>query len=372
MSTRITALGSICALGDGVEVLWQGAVTGATALAPPRHLRLDDLPAVLVGEAMDPTAPEVDRAFLLAERATFGALKGRVLDPATALVVASTKGGVGLAQAWLEDRASSAVLRAAPLWHLGARLAEQLGLRGPVCTISVACASGTAALGHGHRLLESGRAPAALVVGVDGASEFIVRGFASLRALSKGPARPFDGSRSGLCVGEGAGAVLLEAGAGAARAHVLGYGASNDANHITGPARDGAGLQRAVRQSLDSAALDLGAVDAVSAHGTATRFNDAMEGVAFSTLFGERTVPVHSIKGAIGHSLGAAGLVEAVLCVRGLEAGAWPPVAGLRTLDPDIPLDVVQGAPREGDLRVVVSTSSGFSGINSAVVLCRA
>ena len=375
---RITGLGAHTALGRGAEALWQGALDGRVAIAAPTALSLPELPSARVGEALGRTAPQTDRALILAQgaleeaTANAGWTAAQIAAPDTALVVATAKAGIGLAQRVLEGELAPGALHHFPLHELAGRLARSLGVRGPVLTVSVACASGTTAVGHAHRLLRQGRARRAMVVGADGLSEFVVRGFATLRALASDAARPFDAERSGLAVGEAGAALILETGPGRARARMGGYGGSNDANHVTGPARDGRGLVRAVTAALAMAQLEPTAVDAISAHGTATRFNDAMEGVAFSTLFGERTVPVHSIKGAIGHSLGAAGLVEAVLCVRGLEAGAWPPVAGLRTLDPDIPLDVVQGAPREGDLRVVVSTSSGFSGINSAVVLCRA
>lgn len=380
---RITGLGAISALGEGVESLWSGLCAARIGLAPSRRLRMPERPELAVGEAPalggELDAEAAGRVVPLARCAAREALEqsgwGAPLDgeaaERTALIVASTKGSIGLAQRVLEQRSPAEALHDFPLFALARQLARELRVRGPVQTISVACASGTVALGHALRLLRAGRAERALVVGADALSEFVVRGFAALRAVASVRARPFDAERDGLSVGEGAAAVALERGSGPALARLAGYGASNDANHMTGPARDGAGLSRALHAALSDAGCAAGAIDAVSAHGTGTRYNDAMEGRAYVELLVDRRPPVNGIKGAIGHTMGAAGVLEAVLCTRALRAGAWPPTPGLTQPDPSIALDLVRDAPREGDYRTVVSSSSGFSGINAAVVLCR-
>jgi len=367
---RIVGLGAITALGDGVQPLWQGALDGVVATRTPRTLSLPELPSVVVGEALD-VAPQRPRALALATQAALQALEDAGWERPDALIVASTKGGIGMAQRVLEKQLPAEALIHFPLYAPAAALARSLDVRGPVVTVSVACASGTTAVGHALRWIRQGRAHRVLVVGVDALSEFIVRGFAALRALGVGGARPFDATRDGLCVGEGSAAICIQSGSGPARATIAGAGGANDANHITGPARDGRGLIGAVTAALADATVSADDIDAVSAHGTATRFNDQMEGVALSAVFGGRPVPVHSIKGAIGHTLGAAGVIEAVLCVRGLETGLWPPTAGLVEQDPEIGLDVVADEPRTIRGRMVLSCSAGFSGINSAVVLCR-
>ena len=360
-----------------MRALWEGALEGRVAVGPSRRLRLGELAAVPVGEIDADTPSATDRACWMASVAAGEALRdagwpARTLQGSdTALLVATTKGSLLAGQHVMEGRAPAETLRDVPLFALAARLGASLRITGVVQTISVSCASGTSALGHALRLIRQARATRVLVVGVDALSEFIVRGFFTLCALAPDRARPFDARRAGLLVGEGAAALAIEAGEGSARALLCGYGGSNDAGHITGPARDGAGLQRAVRAALSDAGRTAEEIDAVSAHGTGTPYNDAMEGRAFFAILGARTVPVHGFKGAIGHTMGASGAIEAVLCVRGIEEGLWPPTAGLETLDPAIPLDVVQGAPRPVQARVVVSSSSGFSGINSAVVLCR-
>lgn len=372
MSARITGVGAITALGRGTAALWDGALAGRTGLAAPSALQLPDMPGALVGEALGGLPADADRALALARAAVEEALAGRdISGDRTALIMSTTKGGIGLAQHAMEALAPPEVLHTFPIYELGAQLARELGISGPVQTVSVACASGTTALGHALRLLEQGRADRALVVGADALSEFVVRGFSTLRALANDIARPFDAERTGLCVGEAGAAILLEAGVGEQMATLVGYGGSNDCNHITGPARDGIGLQRALNAALAHAGLSPADIAAVSAHGTATRFNDGMEGFAYDAVLGGRRVPVHSIKGAIGHTLGAAGLVEAVLCVLGIRDRRWPPTAGLQTPDPTIPLSVTLGEPVALDGDVIISSSSGFSGINSAVILCR-
>lgn len=358
---RITGIGAVSAFGLGSERLWEGALANRVAL------RRGPYGAAFVGVA--PLAAEGGGRALGLARAAVADTLDAPLDPDTALVVATTKGGVRHGQRYLDGAAPAEALHELPLHRVAHHLAREHALRGPVRTISLACASGTSALGHALGLIRRGRARRVLVVGVDALCEFIVRGFESLRALaSDEPARPFDATRCGLSVGEGAAAMLLEAGDGPALARLAGYGASNDANHITGPSRDGAGLARALHAALFDADIGPDAVDLISAHGTGTRYNDAMEGLAYRGI----RAPVHGLKGAIGHTMGAAGLLEAVLCVEGLCAGLWPPIAGLETPDPEIDLDLVVGAPRSVDATWVLSSSSGFSGINAAVVLCRA
>jgi 3-oxoacyl-[acyl-carrier-protein] synthase II len=203
----------------------------------------------------------------------------------------------------------------------------------------------------------------------------VVAGFNALRATAE-EARPFDVARRGLVLGEGAGVVVVESaeharGRGAAvQARLTGAGAAADATHMTAPDREGGGAARAMRGALARAGIAPATIGFVSAHGTGTVYNDAMEAVAIASVFGPRAVPVNSIKGAIGHTLGAAGALEAVMCVDVLRTGVIPPTAGLRELDPVAAgLDVVQAAARTRPVSAVLSTSSGFAGANAALVL---
>jgi 3-oxoacyl-(acyl-carrier-protein) synthase len=252
--------------------------------------------------------------------------------------------------------------------------------RGPLVVPSVACASGNVALDAALALVRSRRCDLVLAGGVDALQDFVIQGFACLKALDPGPSRPFDRARRGLNLGEAAGFLVVESEAHArargarVRAFLDGSGIAADAVHMTGPDREGRGAARAMQAALADAGLDPSAVGFVSAHGTGTVFNDLMEAQALALVLGDgaASTPVNSIKSALGHTLGAAAALEAIACVRTLETGLIPPTPGLEERDPAIALDVVQGAARRSDVRVALSTASGFGGTNAAVVLTRA
>jgi 3-oxoacyl-[acyl-carrier-protein] synthase II len=239
----------------------------------------------------------------------------------------------------------------------------------------VACASGNVALGAALDLLRSGRADVVVAGGVDALHDFVLAGFGCLKALDPAPCRPFDRSRRGLNLGEAACFLVVESEVHArargarVRAWLDGAGVAADAVHMTGPDKQGRGAARAIATALADGGRRADEVDFVSAHGTATVFNDLMEGKALALAFGARVPPVNSIKSALGHTLGAAAALEALACVRTLETGLVPPTPGLGELDPEIALDVVHGAARALPARVVLSTASGFGGTNAAVVL---
>jgi len=269
-------------------------------------------------------------------------------------------------------------LGAIPYYGPAVRLARTLACRGPVATAQLACASGTHAIALAAHWVRTGRADVVLAGGADLLCRFVVSGFNCLRATAD-VARPFDAARRGLVLGEGGAIVVVEDATHAARrgarvrARVLGVGAAGDATHMTAPDREGGGAVRALRAALAGAATPPAAVGLVSAHGTGTPYNDAMEAAAITRVFGRRTVPVNSIKGAIGHTLGAAGAFEAIVCARVLAEGRIPPTAGLATPDPACDgLDLVKGTARARAVEVAVSSSSGFAGTNAALVLGRA
>ena len=252
----------------------------------------------------------------------------------------------------------------------------RLGLAGTAVNISAAFASGTIALARAAMMIASGRADAVLVCAADLVSEFVFTGFSSLGALSHAPCTPFDRNRRGLSLGEGAAAPLLMSSERAMRdqrdclAKVVGWGAAADATHITAPARDAAGLVASILQALAAAGLAAEEICAVSAHGTGTVYNDMMELTAIDRVFGERRVAVNSVKGAIGHTLGAAGAIEAVLGVLSLSRGILLPTAGFR--DPERgAAGRVSPQPRALKGDVLLTTNSGFGGINAALLICK-
>lgn len=386
-SVAVTAMGAVTGFGEGVVPFWNGLLSGRSCLGPITLFPTGRVVVRQVAEARPlgqgepgPAGERAHRLLLAAAREVEAQVPSGLLGgPGTAVVVGTTMGGNRLFCSWLEGGLASP--SGSDLASPARLLAERTGAAGPVVTVSAACASGTAALGAAARLVRSGTVDRALAAGVDALSEFVVAGFDSLRALSRTTVRPFDLRRDGLGLGEGAGLLLVEElGAALSRgarplALVRGYGSAGDAFHMTRPSPRGAGLVRALSAALADARVEPSAIGFVSAHGTGTPLNDAMEAAAFGTVFGAGLVrpPVQSLKGAVGHTLGAAGALEAILTVRVLESGLVPPTAGLEEPDPALGLDVVHGAARRVEpLSLAVSTSSAFAGTNAAVILERA
>ena len=248
-------------------------------------------------------------------------------------------------------------------------------VRGRGSVVSAACASSTAALAHAGRRIRQGREDAVLVVACDSVTEFVFSGFSSLMALDPERARPFDRGRKGLTLGEAAGVALVMSLDRARRedrpvlAEIAGWGLSGDANHMTGPSRDGQGLALAIEKAVGSAGISPDEIASICAHGTATVYNDAMEMKAFRRVFGGRKVPAYSVKGAIGHTLGAAGMIEVLLCIRSMADRVVPGTIGLEE-----PEDMAEGwvSPDPLSLRpagCTLSTNSGFGGLNAALIL---
>lgn len=396
----ITGLGAVSGLGLGVDALWRGLLEGTTAVRRCPALGrvgLDLGPIARVALPGDASGADADEgadllsgrargtelALLAAEEALRDAGIGK--DAVSLGVSVGTTLGdkapwvQGLRAGWGLPSDASAAAPVVPAQAPGRALSARYNAR-MLRVMSTACISGNAALGVAVQWIRSRACDAVLCGGVDALQEFVLSGFHSLRAHSREPSRPFDGRRSGLNLGEGAGFLVVES-ADSARARgarirgfLDGYGLSCDAHHMTGPDRNGRGAARAMLHAIADAGLDPASIDFVSAHGTATVFNDLMEARGLEAVFDDRAaaVPVNSIKGALGHTLGAAGALEAVMAVRVLEEQAIPPTAGHEQLDPEIRLDVVHGAARRARVRAVLSTSSGFGGVNAALVLTAA
>jgi 3-oxoacyl-(acyl-carrier-protein) synthase len=242
-----------------------------------------------------------------------------------------------------------------------------------VLTVSTACASGATALGIGADLLDADAADLVVAGGYDVLCRFVMRGFDALRSLTRDRVRPFDRRRSGLLLGEAAGLVLL-ARASDTRAplgRLLGHASSSDGSHIAAPDPDGRGLEHAVRAAMDAAGVAAGDIDLVSAHGTGTVLNDRIETAVIKRVLGAHAhaVPVNSIKGALGHTMGAAATLEAIMCLLAARDGVVPSTVGYEEPDAACDLDYVPRAARHVRTRVSLSTSLGFGGCNAALVL---
>ncbi|MBE0542485.1 MAG: beta-ketoacyl-[acyl-carrier-protein] synthase family protein [Verrucomicrobia bacterium] len=293
-------------------------------------------------------------------------------SPRVGLVLSTTKANIEALERMADGRpCSTAAQRHLQSDLLAADLAASHGARGPVQCVSVACVSGLVALQQGAKLIHRDAADAVLVVGVDHLSAFVVAGFTALKAIDPVGCRPFDRDRSGLSPGEAGAAIVLVRSDFAPQSAIrlLGWGSSNDANHLTGPSRDGAGLALAIRRALDSARLQPGDIDYVNAHGTGTPYNDAMESLALRAVFGEHCPPTSGAKGMLGHTLGAAGVIETILCVFALEDRWLPGTPRLRTAADGAPASLLL-EPRATDrLDHVLKLNTGFGGVNGALVL---
>jgi len=247
--------------------------------------------------------------------------------------------------------------------------AEVLGTRGPMVTISTACSSSAKVFVVARRWIDCGLIDAAVVGGVDSLCMSTLHGFNSLQLLSGEACRPFDAARNGISIGEAAGYVLLER--AAAAINFVGGGESSDAWHMSSPHPEGVGAQAAMRAALCEAGLSTQDIGYVNAHGTATQANDRAEAAAMRAVFGAGAVPVSSTKAVTGHTLGAAGITEAIAVIQTLAHQVLPPSANLREIEPDLGIDVVT-QPRSSTLRHAMSNSFGFGGSNCSLVFSTA
>jgi 3-oxoacyl-[acyl-carrier-protein] synthase II len=312
-------------------------------------------------------------------------LLGDVDPERVGVIVGTGVGGLATLQrevaAWLDggDRAVSPLFVPMMMPNAAAgHIAMRIGAHGPGFSVASACATGSHAIGEAMRMIERGEADIVVAGGTEAALVGpCLAAFRRMGALSReGISRPFDSRRDGFVMGEGAAVLVLEreehakARGAAILGRVVGYGASNDAFHITQPDENGRGAIQAMTNALRDADLSPSDVGYVNAHGTSTPFNDRIETKAIRHVLGEDGPPVSSCKGAIGHTLGAAGALEAVACVEALRRGALPPTLGLEEIDPECAADHVAGAPREApDLKVALSNSFGFGGQNATLVL---
>jgi 3-oxoacyl-[acyl-carrier-protein] synthase-1 len=249
---------------------------------------------------------------------------------------------------------------------LGAFVQQALGLEGPCLTIATACSSSAKVFASAQRLIRAGVVDAAIVGGADTLCGSVVYGFNALELVSREPCRPFDAARSGLSLGEAAGFALLEnIQVDKSAPRLVGYGESADAHHMSAPHPQGLGAERAMREALARAGVAAGEVDYINLHGTASRQNDAVEAMLVARLF-PPTVHASSTKGWTGHTLGAAGIVEAAVTLLAIERGFAPGTLNARNLDPACGPQVrIDNAPR--DVRVALSNSFGFGGNNGCL-----
>jgi 3-oxoacyl-[acyl-carrier-protein] synthase-1 len=373
MSVYIESGNIISPLGFSTEENYANILSGRSGLRLHTDSRLSDVPLQLA--LIDDALLESTFAAVVGDGSGFTRfekfclltvtclLKNSSIDissPDTVIILSTTKGNIEL----LESRESYDPRRL-HLWHSAALIAKHFSAYNKPLIISNACVSGVAALVVARRLIESGKYNNAVVVGADKISRFIVSGFQSFMSLSPEPCKPFDAKRVGLNLGEAAvSAVLTRTKLGGAeqQIEVVRGAMHNDANHISGPSRTGEGLFHAIKDALAGDKVDF-----ISAHGTATAYNDNMEAVAISRA-GLNKVPVNSVKGFFGHTLGAAGLLEAIIALEAMKDNRLIGTRGYSEHGVSEAINVIKDTGRH-EVNSLLKLASGFGGSNAAVLL---
>jgi 3-oxoacyl-[acyl-carrier-protein] synthase II len=353
-------------LGNSVEATWQRLLKGHSGLDAIPHFQADRLTrqkACCIPDLL-PAARE-NRVCALTRR-VLGPITP--VPPGTCVIWAGIKGDAEYIEA--DQNIEMPYLPE----HYHQWVAARLSIGAIGFDINAACASSTVGMAIGAQKIARGEYGSVLVCAADVVTRFAFTGFSVLKAITPTVCRPFDKARDGMCIGDGAVAILLADAATARKhkldrlAHLSGWGISNDANHITGPSRDGAGLVMAIETAMGMAGLHPHDTQAFCAHGTGTLFNDSMELAAIEAVFGDRRFPVFSIKGAVGHTLGAAGGIDAAICAHALACKRIPPTVGLQTPESKAAGRVSHQAQAFDGCNILTS-NSGFGGVNAALVL---
>jgi 3-oxoacyl-[acyl-carrier-protein] synthase II len=402
----ITGMGAVTPLGNDVRSTWQGAVEGRSGVDFLTSFDASEYPVRIAAEVKDfdpdglvpaKEMKRLDRCILFALAAAKEALgdagtNGYKLDR-VGVVLGSGIGGFNeLMRQWEifqergPDRVSPYFIPNVLVDSASGQLAITLGIRGPNYAVVSACATGSHAVGEGAELIRRGDADAMLAGGTEACIHpLLFAGFCAMRGLvaeEDDPARalrPFDATRAGFVMGEGAGIVMLEelelarARGATIYAEVLGYGASNDAYHMAAPDPDSVGVVEMMRAALERSGVDPNRVDYINAHGTSTPLGDAAETKAIKDVFGKHSyeLAVSSTKSTMGHLLGAAGAVEAIMTALSVYHGVLPPTINYRHPDPACDLDYVPNEAREAEIDVALSNAMGLGGHNGCVLLGR-
>ena len=406
MSRRVvvTGLGAITPIGNSVEEFWEGLCEGRTGIGPITYFDTAEYKVKLAAELKDfkpgdymdvKSARRMEPFSQYAVAAAKQALDDCGIDLSAEdpyRIGVSVGSGIGSLQA--VESAEKRLLEKGPgrvdpllvprmICNMAAgNIAIQFGLKGKNINVVTACATGTHCIGEAFRSIQYGEADVMLAGGTEGSITPIgVAGFSALTALStnedpKTASRPFDKDRDGFVMGEGSGIIVLEelehAKARGAKiyAELLGYGATCDAYHITSPAEDGSGAAKAMEFAMKDAGVGPEDIDYINAHGTSTHHNDLFETKAIKLAMGDeaKRVKVNSTKSMTGHLLGAAGGVEAIVCVKSIENDYVHVTAGLQESEPELDLDYCKGSGQHLTVRRAISNSLGFGGHNASIL----
>jgi 3-oxoacyl-[acyl-carrier-protein] synthase-1 len=361
----------VSTLGLDTAAHWQSAVLGKIGIRQYADEALSNAP--FYGARIDPAQWQVIHETVKAERVVspfeemcifsarqaISGLEHSLNPDETILILSTTKGNIE----WLGQMPDERILLATS----ANIVAAALGIGANPVVVSHACVSGVVATQIALRLLQGKSYKHAVVIGADRFTRFVLSGFQSFQAVADGPCRPFDAKRNGINLGEAAATIIFSTHVNnAPLAQLMSGSTSNDANHISGPSRTGEELALAIQRSLQQSGLSPEVIGMISAHGTATLYNDEMESKAFG-LLGLNRVPVHSFKGYLGHTLGAAGVVESAMIMESLQKQQLIASAGFSESGVSVPLNVTT-APLPAKIDYVLKTASGFGGSNAAAV----
>ncbi|MFP7479679.1 beta-ketoacyl-ACP synthase II [Terribacillus saccharophilus] len=400
----VTGLGAVTPVGNDAATTWQNLLEGKSGVDVLTRVNKDDYPAKVAAEVKDfnpedymekKDAKRMDLFTQYAVAASKMAVEDAKLEITEenanriGVWIGSGIGGMGTYEEQFEKLMTKGPRRVSPFFvpmmipdMASGQVSIQLGAKGINSCSVTACASGANSIGDAFKVIERGDADAMITGGSEAPlTKMAFAGFSAAKALSfnddpKTASRPFDANRDGFVMGEGAGILILESLDSALErgatiyAEIVGYGASGDAYHITAPAPEGEGAVRAMRQAIEDAGLQAEDIDYVNAHGTSTELNDKFETAALKQLLGDHAyqTAISSTKSMTGHMLGAAGAVEAIICVKAIQEGMIPPTINQTEKDPLCDLDYVPNEKREKKVRAALSNSLGFGGHNAALV----
>ena len=404
----ITGMGAITCLGNSVDEFWTGLKNGKSGIREISLVSPDGFPCRVSGEVRDfDTAEYMDRKesrrmarfSQFAVAAAHQAVKDSELDlenedlDRIGVLIGSGSGGLPETDQQAEIRVTRGVNRMSPYYipmmlvnMAAANISHTFNLTGYTNTCVTACAASTQAIGEASEIIRRGGADVIVTGGTEaGICEIGMGGFSTMRALTTWTgdpvkaSRPFDSGRDGFAPSEGSGILVMESLQHATDrgaqiyAEIGGWGVSADAYHLVQPHPEGVGAAKAMQRALDSAGVSLDEIDYINAHGTSTPINDKSETIAVKRVFGEKAynIPISSTKSMVGHSLGASGALEAIVCINSINDRIMHPTINQEEADPDCDLDYVPNVAREADLDVVMSNSFGFGGQNAALVIKR-
>jgi 3-oxoacyl-[acyl-carrier-protein] synthase II len=396
----VTGMGAINGQGSNLDEYWEGVKGGRVAIREVKHLPMDGYRTKIGGEVQAEAPPEHDtlhpdgfhdRAIDFTVKAAEEAMDrcGVGVGPVPAerwgVVIGTCNAGLLAGEEWYRKRkngeqADPRLLLLVEPQAMSETLSCVFGIKGPALSVDTACAASANAIGYGAELIRMGHVDAVLTGGADAFSDILVAGFNSLESLSPEPAAPYSIDRKGLSLGEGSGMLVLMSEEVAREqsapilAEIAGYGLSADGYHPTAPHPEGKGAARAIQTGLRQAGLSPDEVDYVNSHGTGTAKNDTAETAATKAGLGEdaaRKVAVSSTKSMIGHLLGGAGAVEAIVTVKAIQDQVAPPTANFTEPDPECDLDYVPNEAREMKIDVAVSNNFAFGGANASVAFLR-